>query len=44
MRTIEKLIDKINDATVMSEGASFIIKLVGVFALGFVVVWALGSF
>ena len=41
MRTIEKIADRINDATVVSEDASFMIKLVGMFTAGFVIVWAL---
>ena len=43
MKTIEKIADRINDATVMSEGASFVIELVGVFTAGFVIVW-MGGF
>ena len=43
MRTIEKIADRINDATVVSEDASFMIKLVGVFAAGFAIVW-MGGF
>ena len=41
MRTIEKIADRINDVTVVSENASFMIKLVGMFTAGFVIVWAL---
>ena len=41
MRTIEKIADRINDATVVSENASVIIKLVGVFTAGFVIAWVL---
>ena len=41
MKTIEKIADRINDVTVVSEDASFMIKLVGMFTAGFVIVWAL---
>jgi len=41
MRTIEKIEDRINDVTVVSEDASFMIKLVGIFAAGFVIAWVL---
>ena len=43
MRTIEKIADRINDATVVSENASLMIKVVGLFTAGFVIVW-MGGF